>query len=44
MSTEIDDSVPEKVTLLEALASDIAATGINDSNISTPTAGDADDQ
>ena len=34
----------EKMTVLEALASDLVPTGPNLSNISTPTAADADDQ
>jgi hypothetical protein len=41
-----DDTIPEteKMTLLEALASDVVPTGINMSNMSTPTAADASDQ
>lgn len=34
----------ERVTLLEALATELAVVGVNRSNMSTPTAADADDQ
>jgi hypothetical protein len=34
----------QKVTLLEALASEVVPTGINMSNQTTPSAADADDQ
>ena len=38
------DEPQEYVSVLEALASDVAKTGPNMSNRSTPTAADADDQ
>jgi hypothetical protein len=46
MSIELraPEDADEIVTLLEALASDVAPTGVNMSNQTTPTAGDADDQ
>lgn len=47
MSQQIVDpqgEVPTKVTVLEALATEVAPVGPNMSNASTPAAADADDQ
>jgi hypothetical protein len=43
-SHEASMDANEKITVLEALASELVPTGPNMSNRSTPTAADADDQ
>jgi hypothetical protein len=44
MHTDEQPAEPVKISLFEALASDLVPTGPNMSNQSTPSAGDADDQ